>query len=122
MTVKSERGRRRYCAFRTDPSTTRETLIPRLPKDHRFKVIQCAGGMAAIRCSPEDVEECAAAMKRADPSSEMVRVSGTIRTLRDRYSVLRANAPPRPPRKGTPPVAVREARKKAPSDDSSIKP
>lgn len=102
MTVKANRGRRRYIAFDVSPGTTAEGLAASLPK--RYKVIQCAGGMAIVRCV-EDVEGCIASVRRADPGSVSRRTSGTLRTLRDRYSVLRENAPPRPPRKGVKPVS-----------------
>ncbi|KUE74023.1 hypothetical protein AUQ37_06970 [Candidatus Methanomethylophilus sp. 1R26] len=100
MTVKSKRGRRRYIAFRVSPGLAMPELSQRMPR--QFRVIQCAGGMAIVRCSPETADGCAAAVRRADPSSEAVRTSGTLRTLRSRYRVLRENAPPRPSRKAPP--------------------
>ncbi len=111
MTVKARRGRRRYVAFDVSPGTTAETLSKALPK--RFKVMQCAGGMAIVRCS-DDVEECISAVLGADPGAASRRTSGTIRTLRDRYRILRENAPPKPPRKGTKPASMRH-----PSDSPS---
>jgi len=105
MTVKARRGRRRYVAFDVSEGTTPETLSRALPK--RFKVIQCAGGMAIVRCS-DDVGECIEAVLAADPGAASRRTSGTLRTLRDRYKVLRENAPPKPPRKGTKPPVPKE--------------
>ena len=113
MTVKAKRGRRRYIAFDVPPDSTVESLVSRLPK-HRFRVIQCAGGMAILRCDGDDVEDCISCMTASVPGSVSRRTSGTLRSLRDRYKVLRENAPPRPPRKGTPPASMRSA--------SSIKP
>ncbi len=117
MTVKAERGRRRYIAFDVSPGITSESLSRGLPRN-RFRVIQCAGGMAIVRCPDGETEECIAAVRNADPGSVSRRTSGTLRTLRDRYSVLRENAPPRPPRKGTKPPEPR----KDVSSDSSINP
>ena len=108
MTVKAIRGRRRYVAFDVSPGMTFETLASRVPR--RYRVIQCAGGMAIVRCG-DDVEDCVESVRHADPGAVSRRTSGTLRTLRDRYSVLRENAPPKPPRKGTKPPA-----KKSPSD------
>lgn len=102
MTVKSKRGRRRYVAFRVSPQLTASSLAAGLPR--QFRVIQCAEGMAVVRCEPDTREGCIAAVLRADPGAEAVRTSGTLRTLRERYSVLKRNAPPKPARKGTGPV------------------
>lgn len=55
MTVKSERGRRRYIAFKVSPSLTRRALIESIPGGKTFNVIQCARGMAIVRCSPANV-------------------------------------------------------------------
>lgn len=103
MTVKSKRGRRRYIAFRTSPGMTRGRMISSIPGGRTFNVIQCAEGMAIVRCSPDNVDECEAAVREADPSAEALCMSGTLRALRGRYPALRRNAPPRPPRKGVPP-------------------
>ncbi len=96
MTVKSKRGRRRYVVFSVSPGLTREALIHGIPGGRRFNVIQCAEGMAIVRCAPDEVEECTAAVRRAEAGAETVCVSGTLRTLRDRYPVLKRNAPPKP--------------------------
>ena len=121
MTVKAQRGRRRYIAFDVSPGTTAESLARGLPRG-RFKVIQCAGGMAIVRCPDGETEACIAAVRTADPGSVSRRTSGTLRTLRDRYSVLRENAPPRPPRKGTKPPQIRQEGTSADvSADDSIK-
>lgn len=102
MTVKSERGRRRYVAFATDPELTKESVVHNIPGGKRFNVIQCAEGMAVVRCAPSDIDECIAAVGRIDPASEALSVSGTIRTLRDRYPVLKRTAPPKPRRSPAP--------------------
>ena len=97
MTVKAQRGRRRYIAFMTAPTLTRSGLIAGLaPWGRTYNVIQCAGGMAVVRCSPAQRESCIAAVREADASCRPVAASGTLRTLRDRYKVLRDNIPPRP--------------------------
>lgn len=98
MTVKSKRGRRRYIVFTVDPELTRETLIRLIPGGKRFNVIQCAGGMAVVRCAPDEVDECESAVKTAEPSAEPLVMSGTLRTLRDRYPLLKETAPPKPGR------------------------
>ena len=102
MTVKSERGRRRYVAFRVSGTLTREDLIHRIPGGRRFNVIQCAEGWAIVRCSPAEIEECKTAVAAVCPEAETVTVSGTLRTLRDRYPVLKRNAPPKPSKKTVP--------------------
>ncbi len=102
MTVKSERGRRRYVVFRVSADLTRETLIRGIPGGKRFNVIQCAEGWAVVRCAPSEIEECEGAVRAVFPGAETVTVSGTLRTLRDRYAVLKRNAPAKPVRKTAP--------------------
>ena len=104
MTVKEKRGRRRYLVFELPQEVTRETLIHRLPGGRRFNVIQCAEGMAIVRCAPLEIEECQAAVSEAEPQSSLITISGTLKTLRDRYPVLKRNAPPKPPRVRPPAV------------------
>ena len=96
MTVKSKRGRRRYLVFTVPGSATRESM--------RFNVIQCAEGMAIVRCAPDEIEECTDAVRCAEPTAELVTLSGTLKTLRDRYPVLKRNAPPKPSRAPKPRV------------------
>ena len=79
MTVKSKRGRRRYLVFTVPESASRESMIRSI-------------------CAPDEIEECTGAVRAAEPSAELVTVSGTLKTLRDRYPVLRRNAPPKPSR------------------------
>lgn len=86
-------------AFRVDPSLTRQALIMRIPGGRRFNVIQCERGWAAVRCSPSDLDDCVSAVRSVDPSAEPLRSSGTLRTLRDRYPVLKETKPPRPVRR-----------------------
>ncbi len=102
MTVKSKRGRRRYVVFSVPAGLTREDLIHRIPGGRRFNVIQSAEGMAIVRCAPEEIGECEAAVKAVAAEAEIVTVSGTLRTLRDRYPVLKRNAPPKPVREKGP--------------------
>lgn len=96
MTVKSIRGRRRYLAFFTSPGMTREKMVKSIPGGKKFNVIQCAEGMAIVRCAPSEFGECCGAVKTADACAEFATMSGTLRTLRDRYPVLKRNAPPKP--------------------------
>ena len=102
MTVKSVRGRRRYVAFNVSGTLTREVLIRGIPGGRRFNVIQCAEGWAIVRCSPAEIGECEAAVRSVCPDAKTVTVSGTLRTLRDRYPVLKRNAPPKPAKKAAP--------------------
>ena len=101
MTVKSVRGRRRYVAFKVSGTLTREVLIRGIPGGRRFSVIQCAE-WAIVRCSPAEIGECEAAVRSVCPDAETVTVSGTLRTLRDKYPVLKRNAPPKPAKKAAP--------------------
>lgn len=96
MTVKSKRGRRRYVVFTVPSELTREACIRAIPGGKTFSVIQCAEGMAIVRCSPDNIEECGEAMRKVTADAEIVTVSGTLKTLRDRYPVLKRNAPPKP--------------------------
>ena len=57
MTVKSKRGRRRYLVFTVPGSASRESMIRAIPGGKRFNVIQCAEGMAIVRCAPDEIEE-----------------------------------------------------------------
>ncbi len=95
VTVKAKRGRRRYIAFDVPADLDMGGLIQKLPRG-RFRVIQCAGGMAAVRCDAQETKDCIEAVTHAVPGAVPRRTSGTIKTLRDRYSVLRDNRPPRP--------------------------
>jgi RNase P/RNase MRP subunit POP5 len=91
MVVKSKRGRRRYIAFSTSPDVTKESLIRgfrSIAADPPY-IVQCASGMAILRCSPDKREETASVMSLADPSSVPLRTSGTLRTLRDEYPILK---------------------------------
>lgn len=97
MTVKAKRGRRRYVAFCTDPLLDREKALHRM-RTKKFLIVQCAEGMAVVRCAPDQIAECTEAFRMADPDACSVAVSGTLRTLRDRYPVLRRTAPPKPRR------------------------
>lgn len=96
MTVKSKRGRRRYVVFSVPAGLTREDLIRKIPGGRRFNVIQCAEGMAIVRCAPEEIGECEAAVRTVAGTAETVSVSGTLKTLRDKYPILKRNAPPKP--------------------------
>lgn len=111
MTVKSQRGRRRYVAFTTSPGLVKGGLIAGMARFGRtYNIIQCSGGMAIVRCAPDTVDACIAAVREGDPAAEPVLTSGTLRTLRDRYPALRANAPPKPPRSRPPTVPPQAGR------------
>jgi len=103
MTVKSQRGRRRYVAFTTSPGLSKNGLIAGMARFGRtYNIIQCGDGMAIVRCAPDTIYACIAAVREGDPQATAVLTSGTLRTLRDRYPVLRANTPPKPPRSRLP--------------------
>lgn len=103
MTVKAIRGRRRYLVFTVMPQLDRETLVHNIPGGKRFNVIQCAEGKAIVRCSPQEIQECSDAVRKVDGTAELVTLSGTLKTLRDKDPVLKRNAPPKPSRRKTPP-------------------
>ncbi|MDD2410132.1 MAG: hypothetical protein PHV81_00415 [Candidatus Methanomethylophilaceae archaeon] len=97
MTVKSKRGRRRYIVFEVGTEVdktllTRATFRP----GHHIKVISCDGGFAVVRCSPADTCWVSEAVASSFPGSEPLRTSGTLKSLRDRYSSLKKER--RPPR------------------------
>ena len=97
MVVKSKRGRRRYIAFVTDPSLTKESLIARLREidgSNVPHVIQCSEGWCILRCAPKEREETIDFMKVADPTSRSLCTSGTVITLRQRYPELMRLRPP----------------------------
>ena len=45
-------------------------------------VVQCGSGYAIVRCSPTETDKIIEAVKTADPSSESLMTSGTLRALR----------------------------------------
>ena len=57
MTVKAKRGRRRYIAFDVPQDLDAGSLARSIPVKG-FKVIQCAGGMAVVRCGADNVQAC----------------------------------------------------------------
>ena len=92
MVVKSERGRRRYIAFRTDESLTREALISKLRSllhDDAPYVVQCSGGWCILRTDPAGCEVTIDLMGETYPGTVSLSTSGTLRTLRDRYPPLK---------------------------------
>jgi len=98
VVVKSKRGRRRYVVFDMSVPMTKEELI----KAFRVKcggdapyVIQCAPGKTVIRCSPNEIDKVREQMKIVDSGSESIVTSGTLRTLRDKYPILKADKRPR---------------------------
>ena len=97
MVVKSVRGRRRYVAFKVDAELTREALISKLcalKGDDAPYVVQCAEGWAVIRSTPDDVCNDIDTLRLADESAVPIKTSGTLRTLRDKYEVLKRTKVP----------------------------
>ena len=90
MTVKEKRGRRRYIGFSVDRGMNKTDLITRFK---RFApeppyVVQCGNGYAIVRCSPTETYKIMALMKTADPSSESLMTSGTLKALKSKVPGL----------------------------------
>lgn len=100
--MKSKRGRRRYIVFEVGPEVDGEILSRAVfGLGPQIKVISCIEGMAVIRCTPIDMERVAVTVVSSFPGSKSVRTSGTLRSLRDRYSSLeKERRPPKCPSKG----------------------
>ncbi len=92
MVIKSKRGRRRYIAFVTEPSTYEEMMhsmgsaLRRTGIDS-FKLIQYDGTKGIVRVRRDDQ---GAAVKALGLPTEGLKIttlaaSGTIRTLRERF-------------------------------------
>ena len=58
-------------------------------------VIQCVPGKAVIRCSPDEIDKVKDRMRIIDGKSESILTSGTLKTLRDKYPVLKTDTKPR---------------------------
>jgi len=92
MVVKSKRGRRRYIAFSTTPSTN-EALLGMLGTALRgagvghFKLIQYDGTKGIVRVGGADQKAAVEAMGDPDASPHITTLaaSGTLRTLRERF-------------------------------------
>lgn len=90
--VKSKRGRRRYIAFRTEAATT-EDLLHALGTALRgagvptFKLIQYDGTKGIVRVRGEDRARAVEALGKpgAGLTVTTLAVSGTLRTLRERF-------------------------------------
>jgi|GEM_PF-421664 len=98
LVVKSKRGRRRYVVFEMSVPMTKEELIralrTRCGGDVPY-VIQCVPGKAVIRCSPDEIDKVKDRMRIIDGKSESILTSGTLKTLRDKYPVLKTDTKPR---------------------------
>ncbi|KQM12415.1 hypothetical protein AOA80_02470 [Methanomassiliicoccales archaeon RumEn M1] len=92
MLMKSKRGRRRYIAFATEPSTYEE-MLQSLGSALKgagigsFKIIQYDGEKGIVRVRREDQK---AAVEALGLPTEGLRIrtlaaSGTLRTLRERF-------------------------------------
>ncbi len=92
MVVKEKRGRRRYIVFSISDGTTKDSLIKRfraMGLDDPPYIIQCVPSKAIIRCSPEQKEDIIGIMSTADEGSRSLMVSGTLKTIRERYPDLK---------------------------------
>ncbi|NLI74283.1 MAG: hypothetical protein GX369_05890 [Euryarchaeota archaeon] len=92
MIIKSKRGRRRYIAFATEPSTS-ETLRDSINSAFKeaditsFKLIQYDGTKGIIRVKREEQRIAVEALKNLEEQLQIrtLAASGTLRTLRDRF-------------------------------------
>ncbi|MFA6711005.1 MAG: hypothetical protein WCQ23_02370 [Candidatus Methanomethylophilaceae archaeon] len=96
MTVKSERGRRRYILFKLTSDISREDLIRMANrscgKENAPYVVQSTKGMCIVRCSPAEIEHTVGVISEVDPGCTSVTTSGTLRTIRSRYPEMRVKA------------------------------
>ena len=92
MAIHGIKKRKRYVAFSVSPEMTKESIIkgsrPFCQSDPPY-VIQCTGGKAVIRCSPENKDEVIIMMKHVDPSSSPLVTSGTLHKIRTLYPELK---------------------------------
>jgi hypothetical protein len=88
VTIKSERGRRRYIVFKMPVNADRFALNQVLPNLPQVKVIHCEDGMAVVRCSPEGRDTIISVIEEKFPGSASLKTSGTLKTLRDQYGPL----------------------------------
>ncbi len=92
MVVKAKRGRRRYIAFITEPSTDEE-LLHSLSSAWRgagitsFKLIQYDGTKGIFRVRGEHQKAAVEALRapREGLQVNTLAASGTLRTLRERF-------------------------------------
>lgn len=89
MVVKEIRGRRRYIAFSVPADLTKSVLINRLTDSGDAPyVVQCDGGLAAVRCAPKEMERTIEIMQAAVPGCESLMASGTLKALRSKVPGL----------------------------------
>lgn len=88
MTVKCERGRRRYILFEVTEEVDRHAIVRVMPDLPQLRIIYCGEGMAVVRCTPEGKDDVISAIESNFPGSKSLRTSGTLKSLRDRYGPL----------------------------------
>lgn len=88
MTVKSERGRRRYTAFEVPEGTDRRAAEAAVSGVPSAKVITCGGGYAVVRSLPSERGILEEGMSSGVPGSRAFDCSGTLRALRERHPQL----------------------------------
>ena len=54
-------------------------------------VIQCVPGKIVLRCDPSEIEDVCSRIKGMDGTSESLLVSGTLKTLREKYPDLKTH-------------------------------
>lgn len=88
MTVKCERGRRRYILFEVTEDVDRHAIIRVMPDLPQLRIIYCGEGMAVVRCTPEGREKAISAVESNFPGSRSLKTSGTLKSLREHYGPL----------------------------------
>lgn len=96
MTVKSVRGRRRYIVFTVGDCVSRQGVaLAAQSADSESRVVTVQNGMAVVRTSPAKTDDVVKTVTEKIPGSVPLRTSGTLKSLRDRYTGLRKEPKPR---------------------------
>ena len=89
MVVKSKRGRRRYVVFQVEKTLQKNTVIDVLnAKKIELYVVQCDSGFCVIRTPHDQVEKTIETICNTFESSSSLSISGTLKTLRNKYPIL----------------------------------
>ena len=94
---KTQRPKRRYIVFTLDTGVSRDNMIARfraLRDESAPYVVQCSEGWAIVRCQPKEVDDTLKLILDAFPGTSSRCVSGTLRTLRQRYPILKETCLP----------------------------
>ena len=77
----------------TSKTFTKEELVRKfrdLYAENSPYIIQCVPGKVIIRCGPSEIDGTCVRMRTVDSGSESLFVSGTLKTVRERYPDLKA--------------------------------